>query len=56
MSLAMCIFATLTNSAVYYIQPRVYNPAYSFGVNYRSGVREIYCYCVRLQGQDLYAL
>lgn len=55
-SLAMCIFATLTDSAVYYTQPRTYNPNYSIGVSYREGVPETYAYCLRLAGSNYYTV
>ncbi|CAN5883226.1 hypothetical protein BH18ACI4_BH18ACI4_00800 [soil metagenome] len=55
-SLAMCIFATLTDSAVYYTQPRTYNPDYSLGISRRDGISEVYAYCLRLSGSDYYAL
>jgi hypothetical protein len=55
-SLAMCLFASLTDSPVYYTQPRTYNPDYSIGVATRDGVPEIYGYCVRLDGRDYYSL
>lgn len=53
-SVAMCIYATLSKSPVYYTQPRVYNPYYSRGVNGRNGTPEIYAYCIRLAGRDHY--
>ena len=55
-SLAMCIFATLTDSAVYYTQPRTYNPNYSIGVSYREGIPETYAYCLRLAGSNYYTV
>lgn len=55
-SLAMCIFATLTNSAVYYTQPKTYNPDYSIGIAYVDNVPEIYAYCLRLEGHDYYSI
>lgn len=48
MSLAMCLYARLTNSVVYYTQPRTYHPDYS------SGVHRCDAYCLRLNGIDLY--
>lgn len=56
MSVAMCIFATLTNSEVFYSQPTIYHPDYSTGVNLVDGIPEIYGYCLRLQGKDFYTV
>ena len=56
LSLAMCIFATLTDSAVYYTQPRTYNPDYSLGVASRDGIPEVYAYCLKLDGRDYYVV
>jgi hypothetical protein len=50
MSLAMCLYARLTNSVVYYTQPRTYHPDYS------SGIHRCDAYCLRLSGIDLYSL
>lgn len=55
-SLAMCIYAILTKSAVYYTQPRAYNPEYSKGIKIVNGLPEIYTYCLRLDGRDLYQI
>jgi len=56
MSLAMCIYATLSNSPVYYTQPRVYNPDYCVGINKINGVPDISSYCIKLNGRLLYSL
>jgi len=56
LSLAMCIFASLANHPVYYTQPKVYNPHYSEGVSMIGGQPETYCYCLRLDGRDLYTV
>jgi hypothetical protein len=56
MSLAMALFAQLSHSPVYYTQPRVYNPDYSVGIRILDGQPEIYAYCVRLDGRNLYEL
>ena len=53
---AMCVFATLTGCPVYYTQPTVYNPRYSEGVSTVEAMPEIYGYCIRLNGCDLYEL
>jgi hypothetical protein len=55
-SLAMCIFATLKDSPVFYTQPRVYNPNYTHGVKVVNGQSHIYAYCLRLEGRDFYTL
>lgn len=56
MSVAMCVFATLTNSEVFYSQPTIYHPDYSTGVNLIDGIPETYGYCLRLQGKDFYSV
>ncbi len=56
-SLAMCIFASLTETPVYYTQPKVYNPGYCTGIKMNlQGVPESYAYCLRLNGKDCYNL
>lgn len=55
-SVAICIFATLTESEVFYTQPTVYHPQYSVGIAMRNNVPAINAYCLRLDGQDYYAL
>jgi hypothetical protein len=47
-SLAMCIYASLTESPVYYTQPKYYNP------NYSEGSRECFAYCIKIEGKNLY--
>ena len=54
-SLAMCLYASSKSSAVYYTQPRFYNPDYSIGVKTVGGQPAVYGYCLRLNGVDLYA-
>jgi hypothetical protein len=54
MSLAMCIYASQTESAVYYTQPRSYNPQYSSGVKLVKGKPQVLAYCLRLNGRKLY--
>jgi hypothetical protein len=58
MSLAMCLYATTNGkrSAVYYTQPRSYNPNYSFGVSSIRGLPETFAYCIRTNGLDHYHL
>jgi hypothetical protein len=48
MSLAMCLFACQTDSAVYYTQPTLYNPLYSMGS------KESFAYVVKANGINLY--
>jgi len=55
-SLAMCIYASLTDSPVYYTQPKTYNPDYCNGIKYLNGVPEIYGYCLRLGGKNFYSV
>jgi hypothetical protein len=55
-SAGICLFATITDSEVFFTQPTVYHPDYSQGVAERSGVPEIYAYCVRIGGRNLYSL
>ena len=47
-SLAMCIYASKHNSAVYYTQPHHYNP------NYSSGIKNTFGYCIILNSTILY--
>ena len=59
MSLAMCLYAVSKKAsaippAVHYTQPRIYNPRYSSGVKTIAGRPEVYAYCLRLAGVDLY--
>ena len=53
-SLAMCVYASLTNSPVYYTQPKTYNPDYCTGIKYINGIPEIYGYSLRLGGRNFY--
>jgi len=50
MSLAMCLYACLTNSPVYYTQPISYDPKYS------EGTLSSYGYCIKLNGINLFDL
>lgn len=56
MSLAMCLYACShsKNSAVYYTQPKSYNPQYSSGIRMVNGEPDTFAYCIRLDGKDLY--
>lgn len=49
-SLAMCIYASLSNSPVYYTQPKYYNP------NYSIGAKENLAYCIKINGKNLYTI
>lgn len=55
-SLAICIFATLTESQVFYTQPSVYHPDYSIGVSRIDGIPETYAYYLRIDGRDIFRL
>lgn len=55
-SVAMCVFATLTESPVFYSQPKVYHSDYSYGVAQVAGVPAVWAYCIRLNGNDYYRL
>jgi len=55
-SLAMCIYAHLTDNPVFYTQPRTYNPEYSKGIMQIGGQPAIQAYCLRLNARDLYTL
>lgn len=47
-SAAICIYASLTNSPVYYTQPKYYNPGYSYGIDTVLG------YYIVLNKKNLY--
>ncbi len=49
-SVAMCLFATLTESEVFYTQPKKYAPDYS------EGVSDIFAYAIKLDGYSFYYL
>ena len=55
-SVAMCIYAALTKSEVFYTQPTVYHPDYSSGISMVNGNPEIYAYCIRLDGKNFYEI
>ncbi|WP_162427873.1 hypothetical protein [Pontibacter pudoricolor] len=48
MSLAMCIYACLSDSPVYYTQPAAYDSKYS------EGTKDCYSYCIKLNGRNFY--
>lgn len=49
-SVAMCLFATLTESEAFYTQPKTYAP------NYSTGVSEVFAYAIKLDGRSFYYL
>lgn len=49
-SVAMCLYATLTESEVFYTQPKRYAPDYS------TGVSEVFAYAIKLDGRSFYYL
>ncbi len=49
-SVAMCIYATITESEVFYTQPKQYE------VDYSEGVSEVYAYSIKLHGNNLFYL
>lgn len=56
-SVGICLFAALTESEVFYTQPKVYHPDYSTGIaSDQNGIPQICTYCIRLGGRDLYTL
>lgn len=56
MSVAMCLFASLTESQVFYTQPSVYRPDYSSGAAHVDGHPVVHAFAIRLAGRDLYSL
>lgn len=56
MSLGIAIYAALTGSPVYYTQPRVYHPDYSKGVQYTNSHPDVYAYCLKLNGSNLFSI
>jgi hypothetical protein len=55
-SLAIALYATLTNDVVRYTQPTVYNPDYSLGIARLDGQINALAYAIRVNGQDKYVL
>ncbi|MEX1026505.1 MAG: hypothetical protein WD049_00645 [Candidatus Paceibacterota bacterium] len=55
-SVAMCLFAIATGSPVFYTQPTAYHPDYSLGISTTAGIPNIFAYCLRVEGRDLYSL
>lgn len=56
MSVGMAIYATMTESPVYYTQPKIYHPDYSAGISILNGRPEIYTYCLKLGGRNLFQI
>lgn len=61
LSVAMCLYATCMAEQgqfvpAYYTQPKVYNSAYSEGVDKRHGAPNIVVYALRLGGRNLYGV
>ena len=55
LSAAMCLFAFQRDCAVYYPQPRIYNPRYSTGVGVVEGKQAVFGYWVKHDGIQFYA-
>lgn len=55
-SAAMCLYATMTGSPVYYAQPKIYLPNYSIGIGKIGGLPKIYAYWIKHDGKNLYDL
>ena len=55
-STAMCLYATLTNSPVYYAQPKAYRPDYSLGVSTIGNIPKVHTYWIKHEGRSLYRL
>ena len=55
-SVAFCIFATITESEVFYTQPTVYHPEYSNGIAMHGNLPAINGYILRLNGHDYYSI
>lgn len=55
-SLGICLFATLSNSEVFYTQPAVYHPDYSLGVAEIDGAPAVTAFAIRLGGRDYFEL
>lgn len=53
-SAAMCIFASLTDSPVFYAQPKAYHPDYTTGVAVIDGKPQIYAYWIKHDAEILY--
>jgi hypothetical protein len=56
LSLATCLFASLSGQPVYYTQPTIYNPDYSTGIRAWNGKPGAYGYVLRVNGKDIYSL
>jgi hypothetical protein len=56
LSAAMCLYAAQRNAAVYYPQPKSYNPDYSIGIAEIDGQKAIHAYWVKHAGVSFYQL
>jgi hypothetical protein len=54
-SLAMALHSIKSGSEMMYTQPKVYHPDYSIGIKQIRGEHEVYGYCIRLNGTDIYS-
>ncbi len=55
-SAAICLYAFKRGCAVYYPQPRIYNPEYSLGVGEVEGKRAVFAYWIKHDGRSLYSI
>lgn len=55
-SVAMCLYAMQTDSAVYYPQPTVYHPEYSLGIRNDDPNSAVTAYWVKYEGENLYEI
>jgi hypothetical protein len=55
-SLAMALYASLSQDVVLYTQPTAYDPFYSTGIGRVSGQLNAHAYLVRSNGKNLYSL
>jgi hypothetical protein len=55
-SLAMALYASLSQDVVLYTQPTAYDPFYSVGIGTMGGKLNSHAYLLRSRGQNLYSL
>ena len=55
-SLAMALYASLSQDVVLYTQPTAYDPFYSVGIGTTAGQINSHAYLLRARGQNLYTL
>lgn len=53
-SAAMCLFAALKPTAIYYPQPSAYHPSYSTGIGKVDGKDAVFAYWIKHDGELLY--